>query len=49
MPVFEVLKRCDLVDSKEMEEQRRTIVTRISNYISNWATSIAFEKVCVNV
>lgn len=44
MPFMDVLKRCGLVDSKEHEEQRKTIVSRISNYISNWAISVAFEK-----
>lgn len=46
MPFIDVLRRCDLMDSKEQEDQRRTIVSRISNYISNWATSVSFEKVC---
>lgn len=44
MPFIDVLRRADLVESKEDEEQRKTIVSRISNYIANWATSVAFEK-----
>lgn len=47
MPFLDVLRRAELVESKEDEEQRKTIVSRISNYISNWATSVAFEKVCL--